>query len=63
MMRPKSFARRRASPSAKTRGTSETFRLAGGIKIVLSAPRKVGSEEMVQALLKAVEQLRRQAAA
>jgi ParB family transcriptional regulator, chromosome partitioning protein len=55
--------KKKGTTTSKTRGTSETFRLAGGIKVVLSASRKVGSEEMVQALLEAVEQLRRQAAA
>ena len=55
--------KKKGTTTAKTRGTSETFRLAGGIKVVLTAPRKVAAEEMVQALLEAVEQLRRQAAA
>jgi ParB family chromosome partitioning protein len=48
---------------SRAKGTNETFRLAGDIKVVLSAPRKVSAEEMVRALLEAVEQIRRQASA
>ena len=55
--------KKKGKPVPKTKGTNETFRTASGIKVVLAAPRKVSSEEMVQALLEAVEQLRRQAAA
>jgi ParB family chromosome partitioning protein len=55
--------KKKGNPARKTRGTVETFRLAGGIKVVLSAQKKVAVEEMVQALLEVIEQLRRQAAA
>jgi ParB family chromosome partitioning protein len=47
----------------KAKGTNETFRTANGVKIVVAAPRKLSVEEMVQALLETVEQLRKQAAA
>jgi len=55
--------KKKGKGAPKTKGTRETFRLASGIKVVVSAPRKLSTEEMVQSLLETAEQLRRQAAA
>ena len=54
---------KKGKAAPKSRGTNETFRLEGGIKVVLSAPKKLGPTRWFKPSLETVEQLRRQAAA
>jgi ParB family chromosome partitioning protein len=55
--------RKKGGAVPKTKGTNETFRTANGVRIVVTASRKLSSDEMVQALLECVDQLGKQAAA
>lgn len=50
--------RQKKGKSAKGRGVTETFRLEGGIKVVVTAPKKVSAEDILRALEQAVEQAR-----
>ncbi|MFO0887911.1 MAG: ParB/RepB/Spo0J family partition protein [Isosphaeraceae bacterium] len=53
----------KGKPVSKKKGTHETYRLAGGIKLVLSCPRRLTGAEMTQALEQLLGQLREKSAA
>jgi ParB family chromosome partitioning protein len=50
--------RQKKGKPAKGRGVTETFRLEGGIKVTVAAPKKVTAEDIVRALEQATAQAR-----
>jgi ParB family chromosome partitioning protein len=53
----------KGKPTPKKKGTHETYRLAGGIKIVVSSPKRHTREELAEALEQLLGQLREKTAA
>jgi ParB family chromosome partitioning protein len=53
----------RGKPLSRKKGTHETYRLAGGIKLVISSPKRHSREELAQVLEQLLGQLREKTAA
>ncbi len=49
---------RKGRSAGKKRGTEETYRLGGGVKVVVSATRNLTREDVIAALEEALNQAR-----